>query len=216
MSILYWPLLLVAAYLLGSVPFAQILARLHGIDLRTTGTGNVGASNLTHQTNGWWGITAGLLDALKGFLPVWIAREANLGLGAAAIAGLAAVVGHNWSAWIKGRSGRGLATAAGLLLALDPPLLVWVGGWALAGRKFGGGIGGFLGWGLLPIVSVAMLRPPTESLALLLVSTVIIGRRMQGNSDAEQGREFALRRAIYDTDLAAGELPQPVEDPLIP
>ena len=214
--ILYWPLLLFVAYLVGSVPFAQLLARLHGIDLRTTGTGNVGASNLTDQTNAWWGAAAGLLDALKGFLPVWIAREAGLGLGAASIAGLAAVVGHNWSAWMRGRSGRGLATAAGLLLAVDPPLLVWIGGWALAGRRIGGGLGGFLGWGLLPIVAVAMLRPPTESLALLLVSAVIVGRRMQGNSNAAPGRVLALRRAVYDTDLVAGELPQSVEDPLIP
>ena len=214
--ILYWPLLLVVAYLLGSVPFAQLLAKLQGIDLRTTGTGNVGASNLTDQTNVWWGVAAALLDALKGFLPVWIAREAGLGLGAAGMAGLAAVVGHNWSAWMRGRSGRGLATASGLLLALDPPLLVWIGGWALAGRKIGGGLGGFLGWGMIPIVAVAMLRPPTESLALLLVSVVVIGRRMQGNSDVDQGRVFALRRAIYDTDQVAGELPQTVEDPLTP
>ncbi len=107
MPILYWPLLLLGAYLLGSVPFAQVLARINGVDLKEVGSRNVGAGNLSREVGMGWGAVAAVLDGLKGFFPVWIARKAGLGLGAAGIAGLAAVLGHNWSIWLRGRSGRG-------------------------------------------------------------------------------------------------------------
>lgn len=214
--IVYWPLLLVGAYLLGSVPFAQLLARAKGADLRGTGTGNVGAGNLTREVGLFWGITAAVLDGLKGLVPVFLARKAGLGLGAAGLAGVMAVVGHNWSIWMRGRSGRGLATSAGLLVALDPSMIVWSAGWAVAGWRIGGGLAGFLGWGLLPIVSVALGRPPTESLVLLLLSVILIGRRMQGNETDEVGMAASLKRAVYDRDFVVDELGEGVEGKLTP
>jgi len=214
--ILYWPLLLLGAYLLGSVPFAQVLARIKGVDLREVGTGNVGAGNLTHEFGKGWGALAAVLDGLKGFFPVWIARKAGLGLGAAGLAGLAAVIGHNWSIWLRGRSGRGMATSAGVLLGIDPALLVWTIGWSIAGWKVGSGLGGFLGWGLLPIVAVALGRPPTESLLLLLLTVVLMARRAQGNPDSSLGRGPALWRVIHDNDRVDEEFPDTVEEPLTP
>jgi acyl phosphate:glycerol-3-phosphate acyltransferase len=214
--VLYWPLLLVGAYLLGSIPFAQVLARVRGLDLRNVGTGNVGAGNLT-RVAGWpWGLTAGVLDGLKGLFPVLIAQGMGFGNGAAGMVGLMAVIGHNWSVFMRGRSGRGLATSVGLLLALDPVLLVWTTGWSLAGRKFGGGVAGFLGWGLLPIVSTAMGRPATESILLLVLSIVLMVRRMQGNPDSQRGVRPAMRRAIFDTDPDGDAFPQSADDLLTP
>ena len=215
MSLLFWPLLLVGAYLVGSIPFAQVIARINGVDLRNVGSGNVGAGNLTREVGMGWGLVAGVFDGLKGLFPVLIAREAGLGLGAAGLAGLAAVVGHNWSIWLRGRSGRGLATSVGLVLALDPVLLVWTAGWSMVGWMIGGGLGGFLGWGLLPIVAISLGRPPTESLLLLLLSVVLIGRRMQGNPESPRGTGPALKRALYDQDLV-DEFPETAEDPLTP
>lgn len=214
--ILYWPLLLLGAYLLGSVPFAQVFARINGVDLREVGSGNVGAGNLTREVGKGWGAAAALFDGLKGLLPVWIALQAGLGPGASGLAGVAAVIGHNWSIWLRGRSGRGLATSAGLLFALDPVLLVWTLGWSLAGWKIGSGLGGFLGWGLLPIVAVALGRPPSESLVLLLLSIILMSRRAQGNPADERGTVPALKRAMYDTDHVEDDFPEPVEDPLTP
>jgi glycerol-3-phosphate acyltransferase PlsY len=214
--LVYWPVLLLGAYLLGSIPFAQVAARMHGIDLRKVGTGNVGAGNLSRQVGWKWGVAAAVLDGLKGLVPVWIARQFGLGLGAAGMAGLAAVVGHNWSIVVRGRSGRGLASSVGLLLGLDPVLLVWTGGWAVAGWKVGGGLGGFLGWGMLPLVAMALFRPPNETLLLVLLSLVLMGRRLQGNGLDVTGAEApSLKRIIYDNDLAPEELPDTVEDPLI-
>ncbi|HEY6627716.1 MAG TPA: glycerol-3-phosphate acyltransferase, partial [Acidimicrobiia bacterium] len=215
-SLVYWPLLLVAAYLLGSIPFAQVLARINGVDLREVGTGNIGAGNLTKTVGKGWGLAAGLLDGFKGLIPVLIAKEMGLGPGAAGLAGLAAVIGHNWSIFIRGRSGRGLATSVGVIMGLDPVLLVWTTGWAVAGWKIGGGVGGFLGWGLLPFVAIAMGRPPTEYLFLLLLSGVLMGRRIQGNPDSERGVRPSLRRAVFDSDPGDHDFPHTVDEPLTP
>lgn len=216
MPFAWWPLLLAGAYLLGAIPFAQVMARINGVDLRTVGTGNVGAGNLTRAVGLQWGAVAGILDGLKGLFPVLIAGRMGLGPGAAGLAGIMAVVGHNWSIFLKGRSGRGLATSAGMLLGLDPVLLFWTTGWSLAGWKIGGGVAGFLGWGLLPIVSVTMGRPFEESLVLLLLATVVVGRRIQGNADSPPGLRPALMRAVYDSDPVVDDLPGPAEDPLYP
>lgn len=207
-AFLYWPLLLLGAYVLGSVPFAQILARAREVDLRSDGTGNVGAGNLTKTVGPWWGLAAGVLDGLKGLLPVYFGMRAGLGPGAAGLVGVAAVIGHNWSLFIRGRSGRGLATAFGLILALHPPLAIWTTGWAVAGWKIGGGFAGFLGWGLLPIVAVALGASATESLVVLLLAAILVGRRMQGNPGDEMDRSSMMGRAVYDRDLVtdgAGE-----------
>lgn len=187
---------------MGSVPFAQVLARFNGIDLREVGSGNVGAGNLRNQTNWKWGVAAALLDIAKGAIPVLIAREMGLGPGASGLAGLAAVAGHNWSIIMKGRSGRGLATSAGLLLALDPVLVVWVAGWSIAGIKIGGGLGGFLGWALLPVVAAAMQKPGTETFLLALLSLVVMARRVQGNPGDEAGIRPAMERVMFDKDRA--------------
>jgi glycerol-3-phosphate acyltransferase PlsY len=155
-------------------------------------------------------------DGLKGLFPVLIVQNAGFGKGAAGMIGLMAVIGHNWSLFMRGRSGRGLATAAGMLAALDPVLLVWTTGWSVAGWKIGGGVAGFLGWGLLPIVAATMGRPPTESFVLLALSGVLMARRMQGNPDSPRGVRPAMRRAVFDTDPGGEDFPRTADDPLTP
>lgn len=214
--VLYWPLLLAGAYFLGAVPFAQVMARVRGMDLRNVGSGNVGAGNLTRNAGLLWGGTAAVLDGLKGLFPVLIAGWMGFSAGFAGMAGLAAVVGHNWSVFMRGRSGRGLATSVGVLLWLDPVLLVWTSGWSVAGWKIGGGVAGFLGWGLLPVVSASLGRPATESILFLVLSLVLMSRRMQGNPDSPRGMRPAFRRAIFDTDPGGDEFPQSADDLLTP
>jgi glycerol-3-phosphate acyltransferase PlsY len=208
-----WPLLLVGAYLIGSIPSAQLLARLRGVDLRRVGTGNVGAGNLTHSVGWQWGLAAGVFDGLKGLIPVLLARFVlDMGLGASGMAGLAAVGGHCWSIYLKGRSGRGLATSAGLLVALDPVLIVWVGGWSLAGWRIGGGFAGFLGWGLLPLLAMALGRPGPETLFLVLLSATLMLRRAQGNPGDPEGAGNVLRRLIYDSDPVDQAYPETADE----
>jgi glycerol-3-phosphate acyltransferase PlsY len=213
--IVYWPLLLLAAYVLGSIPFAQVVARAHRVDLRETGTGNVGAGNLTKTVGVGWGLVAGILDGLKGLVPVWLCLRSGLGPGAAGLVGVSAVIGHNWSVFLRGRSGRGLATAFGLIIALHPPLAIWTTGWAIAGWRIGGGVAGFIGWGLLPVVTVALGVSATESLVILLLSTVLMGRRMQGNPTDEMDWSSMTRRAIFDRDLVSEGSAETADDPLV-
>lgn len=195
-----WVLAPASAYLLGAIPFAFLIGALCGVDLRKEGTGNVGAGNLTKVVGLPAGALAALFDGLKGLVPVLLLREAGVGPAVVSLSGLAVVVGHNWSIFMRGRSGRGLAPSSGVLAAVDPSMIVWPGGWAVAGWKFGGGIGGFIGWASLPVVSAVFRRPAPAVLAALGLGLLMIGRRMQGNADALPGVRPALYRAVFDHD----------------
>lgn len=111
----------ISGYLLGSVPFAYLLARRHrGIDLRRAGSGNVGAANLLRTTTVKIGIGAMALDMAKGVLSVILARQLEPGSSAPAAAGIAAVLGHIYPVWLKFRGGKGVATSCGVFAVLAP------------------------------------------------------------------------------------------------
>lgn len=111
---------LLAAYLLGSVPFAYLLARARGVDLRTVGSGNIGATNAARALGMRWGALALGLDAAKG--SVAVACGGRLGLAGAELVAVAAaaVLGHVFSCFMAFRGGKGVATAAGAFAALEP------------------------------------------------------------------------------------------------
>lgn len=115
-------LLVLAAYLLGSIPNGLLIARLKGVDLQKVGSGNIGATNVFRCVGKGWGIAAFVLDAVKGFVPAFgfpllVAGAPNwLGLAC----GAAAVAGHNWPVWLKFKGGKGVSTSAGMLLGIAP------------------------------------------------------------------------------------------------
>jgi glycerol-3-phosphate acyltransferase PlsY len=118
----WWPFVagFAIAYLIGSVPFGLILTRLAGAgDVRTIGSGNIGATNVLRTGRRGLAIATLILDLLKGALPVWLAFR-YLGPDMAVVAGLGAVLGHCFPAWLKFRGGKGVATAAGVVVALTP------------------------------------------------------------------------------------------------
>jgi glycerol-3-phosphate acyltransferase PlsY len=112
-----------AAYLVGSIPTGMLVARARGIDLRAVGSGNIGATNVARALGRGWAIAVLIGDALKGFLPVFIGRHylPQLPAGAVALAGLAAIVGHMFTVFLRGRGGKGVATSLGVALAISPP-----------------------------------------------------------------------------------------------
>lgn len=127
----------VVGYLVGSISPATLLARLRGVDLRAVGSGNPGASNAGRALGRRAGIAVGVLDALKGLVPVL--AFGLVSHDAALVAGLAAVLGHVTSPWLRGRGGKGVATAFGAVLGLHPlwalaAALVWA--LALAGSRW--------------------------------------------------------------------------------
>jgi glycerol-3-phosphate acyltransferase PlsY len=112
---------IVIGYLLGSIPFASIVARLkQGIDIRQVGSGNVGALNVYREVGPAFGLAVLAADLVKGILAVYIARWLGLDLLWVCIAGFAAVVGHNWPCFLRFRGGRGAVTIMGVLIPLIP------------------------------------------------------------------------------------------------
>lgn len=196
----------VIAYLLGAVPFALLIGGMIGIDLRAVGSGNVGAGNLTRVAGLRYGMVAAVLDGLKGLVPIVIARRLGLSDAVAAAGGVMAVVGHNWSIYLRGRAGRGLATAVGVLVALAPALVLWPGFWAVAGWRLGGGLAGFVGWMLLGPVALAAGQPGVIVMTATTISIVVLARRMQGWEGAPSGLRSRLERAVWDTDRAPAVL----------
>ncbi|MDR0528320.1 MAG: glycerol-3-phosphate 1-O-acyltransferase PlsY [Zoogloeaceae bacterium] len=123
---------LVFAYLLGSVPFAVLSARLFGLaDPRTYGSGNPGATNVLRAGSKKAAFLTLVGDAGKGAAAVYLARAAGLSVEVQALVALSAFLGHLYSLFLRFRGGKGVATAAGVLLALSPvagglTLLTWV------------------------------------------------------------------------------------------
>jgi glycerol-3-phosphate acyltransferase PlsY len=113
-------LAVVAAYLMGSIPFAQLLSRRRGIDLRRVGSGNVGATNVLRTLGVRPAVLAMMLDAVKGTVAVLIAQRLTNGVAAPVAAGLASMIGHVYPVWLRFRGGKGVATAAGAFAVLTP------------------------------------------------------------------------------------------------
>ena len=134
------PAALLLAYLLGAIPMSWLVARLGaGVDLRTVGSGNLGATNL-YRALGWrYAIPAGVFDVAKGaaptfLLPARVGTESWLPL----VIGAAAIAGHVFSVFVRFRGGKGVATAAGVVLALAPlPVLVSFVVWAVVVKGTG-------------------------------------------------------------------------------
>jgi len=129
---MFW-LLAILAYLLGSLSFAILLSRVFGTaDPRAEGSGNPGATNMLRVAGKRLAILTLLGDLLKGLLPVLVARLIGLGLQEQAWVGLAAVLGHLYPLYFNFRGGKGVATAAGMLLGLYPPAaLLALSAWVL-------------------------------------------------------------------------------------
>lgn len=122
-----WPL---AFYLLGSVPTGYLLGRSRGLDIRQHGSGNIGATNVWRVMGRNWGLLAFAADFLKGFLFLFILKKLEMQSMQAwtadlllVLCGLAAIVGHNYTPWLGFKGGKGIATSAGVLGALMPPVL---------------------------------------------------------------------------------------------
>ena len=112
---------IIAAYAIGSIPFALILARRWGTrDLRRIGSGNLGAANVWRATGATAGILVALLDIAKGAAGVVVAERLDGGAAGPAAAGVAAVVGHIYPVWLGFRGGKGVATSCGVFAVLTP------------------------------------------------------------------------------------------------
>jgi len=113
-------IVIVCGYFIGSIPFAFLLARREGVDLRTSGSGNVGASNVMRTTGLSIGVLAMMLDGLKGAVSVLLAERIATASIAPVAAGLASMLGQVYPPWLRFHGGKGVATAAGAFAVLAP------------------------------------------------------------------------------------------------
>ena len=169
------------AYLLGSVPTGYLVARARGIDIRSVGSGNIGATNVFRILGKRAGAFVLLADALKGalavlLLPRWLGGEAaDERMQAALVAGVCAVLGHNFTCWLRFKGGKGIATSAGVLAAWAPwPFLATLGvfGAVLAASRYVS-LASIVAAAALPLAQ-AFLPPRNRS--LVIISGVQIGR----------------------------------------
>jgi glycerol-3-phosphate acyltransferase PlsY len=188
--------LALASYLLGSVPFALLIGRLHGVDIRLHGSGNVGATNVVRVLGRGPGILCFVLDFLKGAGPVAAALALGLPLWGALLAATAAILGHSRSIFLGFKGGKSVATGAGALVALSPlaglgALLVW-GAVFLASRIVS--LASIAAALALPLLMV-LTRQPIEVVAFAAaVSGYVIARHRANIQRLREGREPRMER----------------------
>ena len=204
-------ILIVGAYLLGSIPTGYLVSRFAaGIDIRDYGSGNVGASNVVEHVGKWHGILQGTFDCLvKGLLPVLVGKWAGIELWAQGAAGLAAVVGHNWSAYLRLTGGRGVSVAVGAALGLGMFWEILILGIAVftIGRLLthDTGFWTFVALLVLPFAGLAFRREPEVILTIVFICLMMFLKRLTANWERRPSEyplgKVLIYRLVWDRDV---------------
>ncbi len=222
------PFVILIGYLIGSVPFALILARRwDAVDLRRIGSGNLGAANVLRASGVWPGVLVAVLDVTKGAASVAVAARLSPNAAAPAAAGLAAIIGHIYPVWLRFRGGKGVATACGVFsvltpLAVPPALTVFV--LIVWATKYVS-LGSVLASLALPPIAYASGSPAPAVAAACAAATLIVFRhrsnlmrlragteRRLGVREAPAALERAKTRARAALSQAPGVGPRSRED----
>jgi glycerol-3-phosphate acyltransferase PlsY len=203
-------LLIAAAYLIGSIPAAQLVSRrLKGADLRQYGSGTISASMIWEHIARWAVVPVGLFDIAKAALPVWLALQWGLGLPVAAAAGLAAAAGHNWSLFLRFIGGRGLSCFLGIWLVIFPWGFPWMLGFLAAGWL----LGDSAPWALASLVTLPLfahlvdgpgvVAPVAGALLLLTLAKRLEANRRPLPPTGPERRRVIVYRLLLDRDIAS-------------
>lgn len=206
-------LLLVAAYLVGSIPSSWIAGRLARVDLTERGSGNLGGTNVFRVLGMSYALPVVVVDVAKGFVPAWFfAAWDGHPAGQLALAyGLCAIAGHVWSVFLGFRGGKGVATSGGVLIALVPVaalvgLLVW-GGTVLLTRTVS--VASLTAATALPVVAWLLDAEP-EKVSFTVVLAVLVWwthrsnvRRLLEGDELRFGASTAAERAAGDVEEGA-------------
>jgi len=186
-------------YLVGSVPFAFLLSRRRGIDLRRVGSGNVGASNVLRTSGVRMAVLAMCLDAVKGAVAVLVAQRIAAGPTSPVAAGVAAIVGHIYPIWLGWRGGKGVATSAGMFAVLAPAALAIASGVFILGVSVTRyiSVGSLAGVVTLAIATAAGDAPPPVIAGAVLTALLIIHGHRGNVSRLRSGTERRL--GIHDS-----------------
>ncbi len=208
-------LLWFVSYLLGALPVSYLAARLaHGIDLRKYGTNQVGAGNLWRMTSSWKiGIPAVIYDIVKGMLMVSLAHSIGMNIAQQLAIGIAAVFGHNWSVFLRFSGGRGVGTAAGVILFT--PIINGLIPWGVIAFVAIAATGVIilhtsplpvlLGMTAVPVVSALLNEPVSLTLGYLVLLLLLIAKRLIAQRsvlpERMSTRQLLLNRLLFDRDI---------------
>ena len=185
---------LIVAYLLGAIPFALLLTRGSGVDVRRVGSGNPGAANVWRSVGPARGLSVLVLDCAKGAAAVMIARAVGLDREAQALAGLAVMLGHVFPPWLRFHGGKGVAAAAGAFLVVSPIALgVALVVFAIAiGTTRYVSLGSILGAIALVVSTVVRHEPAGVIGATAVVALIIILRHRENIERLRRGTELRV------------------------
>jgi len=202
-------IVVIASYLLGSVPTAYLAARwMRGIDIRQRGSGQVGGSNVWHSVSRRVGVVVAVADIAKGAVAVLVARVFGLGIEWQMVAGLAAIAGHNWSVFLRFGGGRGIATLGGVILVIAPRETVVFAVFVVLGMLLRiVPVGILIGVASLPVASRLFGEPSSVVLGgivmlLLVAAKRVVPKRKWPSSGC--GR-ILMYRLLFDRDIRSRE-----------
>jgi glycerol-3-phosphate acyltransferase PlsY len=207
-------LLTIAAYLVGSIPAAYLVARWRrGVDIRKHGSGNVGAANTLTVVGKRWSVGVTIFDIGKGALMVWFAQLLDFNIASQATVGIAAIIGHDWPVFLRFQGGRGVFTSLGVVAILNP----WLGLIALVYpylffapfKQVALGVSTVLF--ILPITSalahepLGIKEPLTITLAMVAIVVVMSARRLTAPRSSISKDvplyELIIYRMLFDRDI---------------
>lgn len=188
-------ILIIAAYLIGSIPFAVVSSRLFGLaDPRSYGSGNPGATNVLRSGNKAAAVVTLLGDCLKGWIVVWGASALGFDAGAAALAGLAAFLGHVFSVFLRFKGGKGVATALGVLAGISLPiagvaLVVWI---AVAGGTRYSSAAALAAAGSAPFMGFLLMDDALVVGVLMAMTATLVWRHAENIRRLKNGTESRI------------------------
>nr|MBC7245765.1 glycerol-3-phosphate acyltransferase [Chloroflexota bacterium] len=204
-------LLIIVGYLLGSIPTAYLAGRwLKGIDLREYGSGTVSGTGVIYHVGLGAGVVAGLLDVAKGALATWLVLRLGSSLTVGLLAGLAAVIGHNWPLYLKFKGGRGISPFMGVMLVVFPLGVLWLLLFLAAGRLLKlTALVAFCGILTLPLLTYITRQPTVVILTSIGMLLITVIKRLEANRlplpSGPERRQVLIRRLLFDRDVDVNE-----------
>ena len=190
----------IASYLIGAIPFGLLVGRMAGVDVRSAGSGNIGATNVSRLLGKKLGLITLFLDCMKGFLPIYLSSLLLQDSGDKSIytmaSGVMAVVGHMFPVYLGFRGGKGVATALGVFLFLSPPaigisLVVFIA--AVAGTGFVSA-GSLLASGLFPLWLLLLGQPVNMIITAVIIGSLIWVKHHENIVRLIQGKEKSWKK----------------------
>lgn len=190
----------IASYLIGAIPFGLLVGRMAGVDVRSAGSGNIGATNVSRLLGRKLGLITLFLDCMKGFLPIYLSSLLLQDSGDKSIyimaSGVMAVVGHMFPVYLGFRGGKGVATALGVFLFLSPPaigisLVVFIA--AVAGTGFVSA-GSLLASGLFPLWLLLLGQPVSMIITAVIIASLIWIKHHENIVRLIQGKEKSWKK----------------------